>query len=216
MGTAMGISYSGGIDLYHGKALNVPIFIFSADPVSLAGATSWAAYLAQVIPGFQTTIFPTAFTSLLGYQVQGQNPMPVYELGWAPDYPYPTDYLGPMALPVNSSTYPGPNDMTPYWFNGNTSNPLMGQSSMVSQANNLTSMHSDYLNATVYDPAHAESWFHAMNDMLINMTFYVYIFQAYTFWIYNTSVDKNALLQWEQSTYTGMSGDLLYQYVKYT
>ena len=216
MGTAMGISYSGGIDVYNGKALNVPIFIFSADPVSLAGATSWAAYLAQVIPGFQTTIFPTAFTSLLGWMVQGQNPMPVYELGWAPDYPYPTDYLGPMALPVNASTYPGPNDMTPYWFNGNTSNPLMGQSSMISQSNNLTSMLSDYNNATVTDPAHAQAWFHAMNDMLINMTFYVYIFQTYTFWIYNTSIDKNALMQWEQSTYTGQSGDLLYQYVKYT
>ncbi len=217
MGIAMGITYNAvsGIDEYQGAALNIPIFIFSADPVSLAGATSWGSYLQEVIPGFQYLVIPTSFTTLLSNMVQGENMMPIYELGWAPDYAYPTDYLAPMALPVNASTYPGPNDMTPYWFNGNTSNPLMGQPQMVQQANNLTSMINAYFNGTVNDPSHAEKWFQAMNEMLINMTFYVYIFQQYDYWIYNSSIDATALQQWQVSTYTGMSGDLLYQYVKY-
>ncbi|HZY70830.1 MAG TPA: hypothetical protein VFF67_07640, partial [Thermoplasmata archaeon] len=32
-----------------------------------------------------------------------QNPMPVFQLGWAPDYPDPTDYVTPLYLP--DSTY---------------------------------------------------------------------------------------------------------------
>ncbi len=218
MGAAMGITWNAakGVDEYNGAVLNVPIFIFSADPVSLAGATSWVSYLQQVIPGFQSTVLPTSFPTLIGNMVQGQNPMPVYELGWAPDYPYPTDYLGPMALPVNSSTYPGPNDMTPYWFDGNASNPLMGQPQMVSQAHNLTSMVNNYFNGTEASNAtYIEQQFHSMNQMLINMTFYVYAWQAYGFWVYNSTVDKASLQAWQVSTLTGMSGDLLYNYVKY-
>jgi hypothetical protein len=33
----------------------------------------------------------------------GQNPMPIYTLGWAPDYPDPTDYIGAMYYP--NATY---------------------------------------------------------------------------------------------------------------
>jgi hypothetical protein len=36
----------------------------------------------------------------------GQNPMPIYNLGWAPDYPDPTDYMAPMFYPDNSYTAP--------------------------------------------------------------------------------------------------------------
>jgi len=36
----------------------------------------------------------------------GQNPMPTYEFGWAPDYPDPSDYMAPMYYPSNSYTSP--------------------------------------------------------------------------------------------------------------
>jgi hypothetical protein len=35
----------------------------------------------------------------------GTNPMPMYELGWAPDYPDPTDYTGPLYMPDSTYTY---------------------------------------------------------------------------------------------------------------
>ena len=215
MGSAMGITYNstGRIDLYNGKALNIPIFIFSNDPVSLAGASSWASYLGQVIPGLQTTVLPTQFPYLIGYMVQGQNPMPVYELGWAPDYIYPTDYLQPMALPVNGTTYPGPNDMTTYWFNGNPGNQLMGQSSMVSQANNMSSMIKDYQNATVADVAHAQHWFQAMNEMLVNMTFYVYIDQAGSALILSTTLNLSQVPKYEENIV--LTGNLLFNFIAY-
>jgi len=36
----------------------------------------------------------------------GQNPMPDYSFGWAPDYPDPSDYMAPMYYPSNSYTSP--------------------------------------------------------------------------------------------------------------
>jgi hypothetical protein len=36
----------------------------------------------------------------------GQNPMPVYNLGWAPDYPDPSDYMAPIYSPDNVYTWP--------------------------------------------------------------------------------------------------------------
>jgi hypothetical protein len=35
----------------------------------------------------------------------GQNPMPVFTLAWAPDYPDPTDYIGAMYYPNATYTY---------------------------------------------------------------------------------------------------------------
>ncbi len=39
------------------------------------------------------------------FTAPGQNPMPFYTLGWAPDYPDPTDYVKPLYLPDSSYTY---------------------------------------------------------------------------------------------------------------
>ncbi|KAA8921992.1 ABC transporter substrate-binding protein [Thermoplasma sp.] len=199
---------------YMGAPLNIPIIIFSADPVDLAGATQWGGYLSSFITGATFPVIPLAFPSILGYQVQGQNPMPIYELGWAPDYPYPTDYLGPMALPENSTTYPGPNDMTPYWIGYNTSNPARN----ATEAYYLQLMIGYYDNGTAAaNTSVALMWFHKMNEELINMTFYVYIEQAVDFQIMSYKVPQSVMIQWEQNVmWTIGAGDLLYNYLYYT
>ncbi len=214
--TAMKLAIGpGGIVEYNGAPLNIPIFIFSADPVDEAGATTWGTYLQQVIPGLQFEVVPTPFPNLLGYQVQGSNPMPIYELGWAPDYPYPTDYMGPMADPVNSSTYPGPNDMTPYWFN--VTSPLAGKGSMLSQAANLTLMKEWYdLGSVNGNPTVALRYFHKLNEMLVNMTFYVYIEQEHGFWIMNSHVSGPSVINYQENVMLGGGADLLYDYLSYT
>jgi peptide/nickel transport system substrate-binding protein len=35
----------------------------------------------------------------------GQNPMPIFTLGWAPDYPDPTDYMAPLYQPDSTYTF---------------------------------------------------------------------------------------------------------------
>ncbi len=49
------------------------------------------------------------FPQMIEYTIgspAGQSPLPLYSLGWLPDYPDPTDYLAPMALPNSTFTYP--------------------------------------------------------------------------------------------------------------
>ncbi len=182
---------------YKGKALVIPINPFSADPVDLNGATLWAADLNQFIPGAVFPIVPTSFTTLLGDQVQAQNPMPIYELGWSPDYPFPTDYLNPMANPLNGTTYPGPNDFTPWWFGYNTSGPYHN----VSEANIMYQMLSAYSNGTKQvSTTQALYWFHQENNMLINMTYYTYAYQANAFLTLSSSVNFTQAEQYQLGT----------------
>ncbi len=193
----MQITYSNGVDMYNGSALDIPIYIFSADPVDLNGATMWGQALQKIIPGLKFQVIPTAFPTLLGNQVQGSNPMPIYLLGWAPDYPFPTDYLNPMANPLNSTTYPGPNDFTPWWFGYNSSNPYHN----VTEAMIMKQMISDYKNGTAQvSTQKALVWFWKMNRDLINMTFYVYTEQTNAFLVLSTSVNFTQAKEYEMGT----------------
>ncbi|MHB8371374.1 MAG: ABC transporter substrate-binding protein [Thermoplasmataceae archaeon] len=190
-GAKLGLSMSGGKVVYNGSSLVIPIYIFSADPVDLSGATTWAKALASVIPGASFPVEPTAFPTLIGNGVQGANPMPVWLLGWAPDYPFPTDYLGPMALPVNSSTYPGPNDFNPWYFGNNTTNSLASTATGQSQSRNLTEMTTWYYEgALAISTTTALHYFHLMNNMLINMSFYTYVFQAYSHTVISSKINE--------------------------
>ena len=184
---------------YNGSDLNVPIYIFSPDPVDLNGATAWANNLAIITgdPAANFPVVPTGFPTLIGNQVQGSNPMPVYELGWAPDYPYPTDYLQPMANPLNGSTYPGPNDFTPWWFGYNPANPYHN----VTEANIMNQMLSAYTNGTQQvSTTSAMYWFHQENNMLINMSYYMYLDQANAFLVLSTSVNFTQAQEYQLGT----------------
>ncbi len=200
--------------MYNGKQLSFPIITFDQDPVDEAAAATWASNLSQVIFGTsadsgQFPVAPTSFVNLLGYMVQGQNPAPIYELGWAPDYPNPTDYMGPMALPINSSTYPGANDFTPYWFNGNASNPTPNGT----EAATLTTMVNEYANGTnaTLPQAKQQAAFQQMNENLVNMSFYVYLFQAYGFQLISSKVPSNVVYQDLENVMISASG-YLYNY----
>ena len=188
---------SSGDYIYKGAKLDIPIYIFSADPVDLNGATAWGSNLSKIITGASFPVIPTAFPTLLGNQVQGQNPMPVYLLGWLPDYPFPTDYLNPMANPLNSTTYPGPNDFTPWWFGYNTSNPYHN----TTEAMIMKQMLADYSNGTKQvSTSAALKYFWMENRDLINMTYYVYTEQAYEFLILSTTVNFTQAETYQMNT----------------
>ena len=202
---------------YNGSALNIPIFIFSADPVDLEGATTWAQNISKIV-GSSTSasdfpVLPTSFTTLLGNMVGGGgNPMPIYELGWAPDYPFPTDYLAPMALPVSGTTYPGPNSMTTSWI-GNASNPAYN----ATELGVLNSMVDEYTNGTsTLNATQQAYYFHQMNQNLVNMTFYVYIEQASAFWIISSKIAPSGITQFEMNVMIGGGADLLYNDLTYS
>ncbi|MDA8055802.1 MAG: ABC transporter substrate-binding protein [Thermoplasmatales archaeon] len=211
----LSVAANGNI-LYKGAVLNIPVFVWTADPVDVEGATTWGQYLAQIIPGIQTPVVPTSIPTLLGWMVAGQNPAPIYLMNWGPDYPYPTDYMGPMAYPSSVSFFPGASGFYPSWFN-NTSNPVSSLAGMKEQYNNLTAMAGEYLaGATTGDPTVALKYFHMQNEMLVNMTFYVYLYQVGGFWVVNSHVTPSSVTAYQDGVMVGGDGVLMYDYLSYS
>ncbi len=217
---AMGISKTG---MYQGAMLEIPIITFSPDPVDVAGATSWATNLSSMIFGtsadflqFPATPFP--FVSILTDQIApthvgntwySNDPMPIYILGWAPDYPYPSDYLGPMGVPGATSLYPGANAMFP---------AVMNYLGHPNQAAVMNQMISEYNNAT-YGPQNAASVsanYTAMNYWIINQTWYVYLYQEGANAIVSTKLNQNQFVTYQENVMIGGGGDLLYNLLSYT
>ena len=217
---AMGINSKG---VYKGAQLELPIIVFSPDPTDVAGATSWAYNLSLMIFGtpndflqFPATPFP--FVSILTDQIApshvgnvwySNDPMPIYILGWAPDYPYPSDYLGPMGVPGATSLYPGANAMFP---------AIMKYLGHPAQAAVMNQMISEYTNAT-YGPQNAASVsanYTLMNYWIVNQTWYVYLFQQAVNAIVSTKLNQNQFVTYQENVMIGGGGDMLYNLLSYT
>jgi hypothetical protein len=70
--------------------------------------------------------FDLTFTQLIVevlFSSAGQNPVPIWNLGWAPDYPDPTDYMAPYAIPEGTYTVPDAVDSS-YTAQNNASNAI--------------------------------------------------------------------------------------------
>ena len=69
----------------------------------------WASSISQLSGGtIKVSPVDINFVDLIinsEFSGPGQNPMPVYSLGWAPDYPDPTDYVAPLYAANGTYTY---------------------------------------------------------------------------------------------------------------
>lgn len=86
----------------------LPFFGQTGDP-SLDEATAlWASEISQLSGGrIKMSVVDINFITLVinsAYSGPYNNPMPFFTLGWAPDYPDPTDYVAPLYLPDNTYT----------------------------------------------------------------------------------------------------------------
>ncbi|MGI0132527.1 MAG: PKD domain-containing protein [Thermoplasmata archaeon] len=87
----------------------LPLFGATSNPAGDQANALWASALATHSGGgvkiavtdinFVQTVVNSEFSG------PGQNPMPIYGLGWAPDYPDPTDYVTPLYAPNGTYTY---------------------------------------------------------------------------------------------------------------
>lgn len=86
----------------------LPLFGITGNPTQDIVNNLWAQQIAQITGNaIQVSPVDISFVNLLinGAAPPGQNPMPVYGLGWAPDYPDPTDYVQPLYLENSTYTY---------------------------------------------------------------------------------------------------------------
>ncbi|HEV2449926.1 MAG TPA: PKD domain-containing protein [Thermoplasmata archaeon] len=86
-----------------------PIFGLTGDPTGDEILALWANWVSLESGGaIRLNPVDVNFNTVLllsEASAAGTNPMPIYGLGWAPDYPDPTDYTAPLYLP--NATYTG-------------------------------------------------------------------------------------------------------------
>ena len=186
-----GITNTSSGYMYDGSPLVIPIFITTGDSTDLAGATTWGSNLATFITGATFPVIPLPFPVMLGYHIPNENPMPIYLSGWSMDYPYPTDYLGTMALPSNNSGHTGATGFYPSYIE------RIGH---VHQAQVLQSMIDDYNNGTnATNTGVALQWFHKMNEEVVNLSYYIDLYQESAYYIISTHLNGNDIIHYQEN-----------------
>ena len=198
---------SGGKAMYGGSQLAVPFMIPIGDPVDAGMAAVWGAQLSQYL-GVSLQLEPITYTQLFSvFAVQGENPMAINWGGWAPDYPYPTDYMLPMADPINGSLYMGSNSLTYAWFE-NTSSANPGYN--LTEAAMMKNM-SEWLTTATSNPLLAQQYFQKMDYEFVNMSFTINVGQANAFVLTAPSVNQQLVAQYQTNVMLGSTGYLYNQ-----
>ncbi len=196
--------------IYKGQGLVIPIFVSKSDPIDLAGAETFSNALSSIVKGASFPIVQVSIPQSIGYIQAGGNPMPLYMLEgtWGPDYPFPTDYLGPIGIPGSGSFYAGGDGYSPSYFNS------IGETQ---QAQTMQSMISLYNNATLTaNTTKAMAMFHQLNEMVVNMTLFIYTYQSNGFWIMSSNVNHAQVMNYQENVMRGGDGALLYNFLSYT
>ncbi len=192
---------STGTVIYNGAPLNIPIIVLAGDSVNTAGASTWEANLAKIVPGATFTVLPVSLPQLFSFLAPGQNPAPVWWLEFGGLYPSPSQYIPILAYPSVNSVIPGPNGFYPAWFNS-SDNPLSGLPGMVEQYNNLTQMATDFLvGFTTGNPSVSAQHYRSVNEMVVNMTFYVPLFQPDNIYIINSHITPSSFVNYNENTF---------------
>lgn len=159
-------------------ALNVG----QGDPIAAAGAAMWAQNLKQLAPQINILIRPITDNEVTSNAVPDVNPMAIYSVGfgWAPDYPWPTDYTVPMLLPGTTIAQPyggyytATNAFNIEYFQRDPTGAgqVANMTKMLNWIDDSTGANATNLAMSLWDSQQA-------NYMGINMTLYVPEFQLY-------------------------------------
>ncbi|MEM3316385.1 MAG: ABC transporter substrate-binding protein [Metallosphaera sp.] len=182
-------------------SINIPIIVSSGDTVDYAAAQMWAQALSQIDPNIQAQPLYLPFSQIIGLEVPGQNPMPLYYLGWIADYPYPSDFVNAMYL--ENGTYPAPDGWSVQYLKslGHTN-----QAQLYQQLNNYIEEADSTPNAT-----QAAYYYKQAEQIAINLYMYVYTQQPNAFWVikpYMTGYQGH--ITYEENPMIGGAGDSLY------
>ncbi len=156
-------------------SVNIPIVLDTSEPIDYAAAAMWALNLSLMDPNIQASPVWLTYTSIDGYLIPGENPMPIVDLMWAPDYPYPSDYVNPLYLP--GGAYSG-------GFSWNYTNLVnWGYQNEAQKFNNMTNL---ILQAeSTSNETLALQLFDKAEQIAINLTMMVYTWDENGYWIYS-------------------------------
>ncbi len=161
-----------------------PFVVPSGDTTDFNMGQAWAAALNSIDPNINMQPVYQTFHDIIAYQSNGSDPMPVFNLGWIADYPYPSDYVD--AMYKVGGTYPQSLGWYSSYFTGlaaKTSNATLaamynGEAQNYSLLNQLISAADLATN-----PTSAAQLYQQAEQVAVKLYMYVYTFQQNQFWI---------------------------------
>ena len=182
-------------------SVNFPIIVSSGDTVDYAAAEMWAQALHEMDPNINAQPLYVPFSQIIAYSVPGQNPMPIYYLGWIADYPYPSDFVNAMYL--ENGTYPAPDG----WYVSYLEQLGYTQEAKMYQQLNQLILEAD----SATNPVLAQQLYANVTNLALQLYMYVYTVQPNAFWIIKPYMHGyNNNIGYEENPMIGGAGDSLY------
>ncbi|MGC8691794.1 MAG: ABC transporter substrate-binding protein [Thermoplasmata archaeon] len=186
---------------YYNTTVNIPIIVQAGDPTDFAAAGMLGQNLSQVDPNIHITPVYETWASLIGWLAAPlQNPLTINMLGWAPDFPYPSDYVNAMYL--ENGTYPGA-----YGWNY-TNLMTWGYTQEAQEWENMTNL--IHAAESTANETLALQDFDLAEVIAVNLNLYIYTEQTNQFWFYAPYLHG---VQYEENPLYGGGGDTLYFYL---
>jgi len=182
-------------------SVSFPIIVPSGDTVDYAAAQMWAQALHEMDPNINAQPLYLPFSQIISYQVPGQDPMPIFYLGWIADYPYPSDFVNAMYL--ENGTYPAGTGWSVSYLE---SLNYTQEANLYQQLNNLIIQADSATN-----PVLAKELYANVTNIALQLYMYVYVNQPNAFWIIKPYMHGyNGDITYEENPMIGGAGDSLY------
>ncbi len=185
---------------FYNVSINIPIVVFAGDSIDYAAAAMWAQSLSAMDPNIQATPVYEEFVTMNSQWVPGENPQPIFEGGWTPDFPYPSDYVNAMYLQGG---------LFPFAGDWNYTNLMAwGYNNEAQEWNNMTEL---ILKAeSTGNETLAVHYFDQAEQIAVNLTLILYLYQQNAFWFYAPWIHG---VQYEENPMYAGGGDTLYFYL---
>ncbi len=184
---------------YYNTPVNIPVIIPTGDTNDYEATEVFGQTLNSIDPNIQLTPVYLPFSTMVSYLVPG-GPMPMYPLGWAADFPYPSDFVNNLYLPTGA--YAGANGWSVSYLNQSHKT----QAAMYAQLISLIEQADNTENSTL-----AAKLYKEVAQDAINLYMYIYTMQSNAMWVvapYMTGYNNN--IQYEENPMIGGAEDGLY------
>ena len=198
LAVAKNLLYESGM---YNVTVDIPIIVASGDAVNYAAVSMLAAALNSMDSHITVEPYYVPFSQELGYLVDNENPMPIYNLGWATSIPAPINMIPP--LYVAGGTYMAGNGVP-----GSSVLMSMGhpnQSKEFAQITNLSG-----LAATNSNVSQSITEYSQANQIGINLTLYIFTYNTRGILLYHAGLNG---VNYEENPIIVGSGETLFEYL---
>ncbi|MCW1302308.1 MAG: ABC transporter substrate-binding protein [Candidatus Rehaiarchaeum fermentans] len=186
---------------YYNLSVNIPVVVPSGDTQDYEAVVMWGKALNSIDPNIVLSPVYLPFSQIIGYLVPGEDPIPIVGgIGWAPDYPYPADYVNNIYLPTGA--YAGGLGWQLNYLNSTYPQEAIAYEHLINTIKSADNATNSSVAAKLYEE---------VSQQAINLYMYVYTIQQNQFWITDPYIyPYENKITYEENPMFGGSGEGLY------